>query len=538
MALGTDIQERRDTLLPRSPAPVSSGTPRLLILLTVYALALGAYAIIRYNGISVDSDTALLTRAIGSVMAAGTVTPAEGAYGNGFGFPALATYVTYLTGVDVLSLQRLVFPLLIAGIVAPAYMFFREITRDSRAGLLATVLLFLQPDFLFVTLRGSHERFSIALMLTALYLLVRGYRLIEDFRAFTIHILLFYLVVFGVIESNTLYGASFIAALLASLGIGMLVIRTRVRDLFSTDYVLPRLIFPAAVSVALIFIQFFYLYPPSNVVLGIMRDAGIRLIALFVGVNLRSNPYLYIADTWIGTWIYFLLTAFNWSVLAVSFVIWVYWGYRWLVLRQPVVVRSHLLLWCLYFAFAVQIAVSIVVDYSGLLGGNLQLRVFPSFMLMAIPATALVLAPWMAALPARRWWRSGLVVLGSLMAVAAVVKATNEPLVSNKWMFPVQEEVTGLRWLDQYTRATLVWTDMDERLSMTALQLGMGTESLVRFGAFRVTPDVNYFFLSDTILTRAERRRVATPNVSDTHRVYDNGTAQVYQRRPVTPFQQ
>src|SRR5690606_9633698 len=108
-------------------------------------------------------------------------------------------------------------------------------------------------------------------------------------------------------------------------------------------------------------------------------------------------------------------------------------------------------------------ALSVVADASGVLIGNLQHRLFPSFSLVAVALVGSVLAQQQA-----RWRTAHLRAALSLslfcIAILSVFKATNEPLLSNKWTFYQADELTALDWIEAHHRHSEIWTEFDERL--------------------------------------------------------------------------
>ena len=128
---------------------------------------------------------------------------------------------------------------------------------------------------------------------------------------------------------------------------------------------------------------------------------------------------------------YLLLSLGNFLLIGLSAPLWLWQGVRWLAGWRSPPSPSTWLLWFLYGAFVFQGVLAAATDQSGQFGGNWQHRSFPSFALVAVPIVA-------SALIGMRLHRIRLVVASlvlSLLAGLAVLKATNEPSLSNKWMF-------------------------------------------------------------------------------------------------------
>ena len=65
----------------------------------------------------------------------------------------------------------------------------------------------------------------------------------------------------------------------------------------------------------------------------------------------------------------------------------------------------------------------------------------------------------------RRRLRPILVAFVAFAAGATYLKATLDPLASNRWLFYTDAEVQGLLWADANQRGSLTWIGDDDRLS-------------------------------------------------------------------------
>jgi hypothetical protein len=122
-------------------------------------------------------------------------------------------------------------------------------------------------------------------------------------------------------------------------------------------------------------------------------------------------------------------------------------------------------------------------------------------------------------------------------AIAAVLKATNDPLVSNKWTFYSYAEASGIHWTNSNLDKQFVWADFDERI-VAASDMEMadagGPESVwVR----SPNENVRYYFISDVIVDRSQRLKRPIPQTSGNDLIYDNGRVHVTHVRQVTPYQ-
>ncbi len=125
---------------------------------------------------------------------------------------------------------------------------------------------------------------------------------------------------------------------------------------------------------------------------------------------------------------------------------------------------------------------------------------------------------------------SGIALAG--LALASILKASNEPAVSNKWTFYTSAEIAGLRWADTHQRSTATWIGPDERLAAAYLTESgsLGTP----IGGPRASLILRSGRSSSPISFVCRRRGSGwtLPAIIHEDRVYDNGTVQVYRVRP------
>ncbi len=505
------------------------------LVLLVYVVLAASYFVVRFAGHWAEVDTAAQALAVRSMAESHALVPEVGdVYPNGYGYVALSNAVLAFTGLSVPVLQQIVSPLASAFLVFPAWALFRELTGTRRAAALATLLLFLQPEFLFVVLRGSHERVLRGLMMVALWLLVRSFRYRDRTGYFAVHVALFYLSAFGLIATNTFFGISFVVACAIGMGAAWALSRGRPELLAVACGTAGRLASVVMAAATLGFVFVFYLYTPATQALHALHDVANKLSALLLTTEGGYNPYRVVATAWTSLPVYFLVSISDYLLIAVSAVVWIWQGLRWLRhLERPASVAAWLL-WLLYGAFAFQGALSAVVDLSGSLGGNLQHRSFPSFALVATPLVASALSQWRPP----RWTVAFAGAPVAALAGLALIKATNEPVLSNKWIFYGPAEIDALAWADQHHRSDAIWVGPDERLS-TAFDLAVGRSAR---NNQRVSYDpkdgTRSFLISAIARLQSARLQKPLPAVAMENRVYDSGAAQLYHLRARTPYQE
>lgn len=519
----------------------ADSSPWHILSIGLFLLALGGYIIVRHGGLWGENDMAVLAELIQGVVVSENVIPVN-AYTQGYGYPALGAAIIQITGVDTATFQLLLVPLLVAWIVLPAWLFYRELLHDEGGATLATVLLFIQPEVLFVLLRSSHEKFTRGLMLFGFYLLLRSFRSRQQIGQFAAFVMLFYISCYALITFNNLIATSYIVGIgLAILILGLL--RPILRVDF-TERFFRRFTIILSVLLLLAFLFTFYIYEPSRLSISIFSSMFDRVAVLLFNVvsSLNEanaiNPYSVIDANWTSPIVYLLISIANWLMLAVSGLLWLGQTMQ-LLRRQRRLTLQEGFLWSLFTAFALLTAGGILVDFTGFLGANLQLRIFPAFSMLAAPLVA-------------QWWRTPANLAGTsrrlytvagtvaavTIAMLSILKATNEPLLSNYWLFATQAELDATRWAHDHLESGELWTGYNERVNriyrLTQVENPLQTD--VRF-----TPrpsEARALLLSSAIRARVQQVDRPIPINADDLRVYDNGSAELYLRRRTVPYEQ
>jgi len=500
----------------------------------LFMVVVGIYFPMRYAGHWAESDSATFTYYIQSFIDQNRLIPKTGIiYPNGFAYQAISAFALSLTGLGVASLQQWVYPLLAALVVLPAWVLYRDLTGSNRAATLTTILLFTQPEFLFVILRSSHEKFTRTLMFICLFWLVRSLALRHQPKRLAVYIVLLYLTAFSMISSNNLLANSFIFAIATAMVIG-LILEKRNPGLKEHKYILKRLPFTTTICLGLVYIFTFYVYPPAQHDLVVFRTLLDRIAALFLDVQAQTtNAYAQVSQAWVSLPTYFIVSISNWIILFASFGIWLRQTYLWIWRSKTPKTQMAWILWLLYATFAVQGALSVISDASGALTSNLQHRIFSSFMMIAVAVVGMALADWH---PPRytKLISLGLTVGIFCISILSVMKATNEPLLSNKWTFYQPNELVALEWGDTHLKNAEIWTEFDERLIVAYYTLNGGSANDFTSNATERTRNRLV-----TTITRLRGYRIhqPLPVPPDAFTVYDNGMAQLYHLKPQTPYQ-
>jgi hypothetical protein len=506
----------------------------------LYLFVVGAYFVLRFNGQWAESDSATFTRYIRLFSAAGELTaPGVEVYPNGYLNQAISTFILSLSGLSVESLQQLVYPLL-AGLVVPvAWITYRELAGNNRAATIATLLLVTQPDFLFVILRSSHEKFTRTLMLLCLLLILRTLpRRRSAFRV-AIYTVLLYGAAFALVASNYLLANSFFVALATAWAMAWVLSLLRPRIAAWTRRLVGRLPYVLSGCFLIVFLFTFYIYPPASHDLLVLRNV-FDLITALVTAAPGQNEDLLVAYRrinlgWVNIPTFVLLSAANWLVLLGGTVLWFRRAILWIVRGHRPRTDGELLTWLLFAAFVGQGIMAVLADASGALGSNLQVRLFPTMSMVGVALIAIELGAWRPRHHIRRRVLPVLAAGAFALSVLSIMKATNEPLFSNKWSFYRSAELEAIQWADGHLTGADIWTEFDERLmSAYFTALGNPRNGFVN-GA--ITPTTRAIVVSDITRLRSVRTLQLLPLPPDALKVYDNGLAQLYHLRPRTPYQ-
>jgi hypothetical protein len=543
--------------LPTAPKAAPQRPIRLMLFgLFVYAVLVYGYMTARFAGQWTENDTNVLSTAIVAAERANSIQQAEFQYGNGMAYVGFTLILSKVTGLPLEMLQNYLLPLLMAFGVGVVFVSYRELlSKMTVVALFATFFVFIQPDFIWVTWRGSHEKFTWLMVFLMLFALTRTFTATGKMTLSVPYMLVFYLSAFALITSNVFFASSFVVAMLLSFVGAVLILQVRQRLLHQTSVSegvpihIRRLIYITLICVVLLYVFAFFIYPSALFTIDVLDTFSGRLSVVLLNVEQTGgdfvhrtqafNPYTYVQQAWLAPWIFVALTSFNWLVLGVSFIVW--------LVNIPDLIRKARLgerdlpkafLWLLYPAFAAQLALSLLADRADTLGGNLQVRLFTPMMLIAIPLTAigvhalLTRAKGRFRLPVR----AGVCVALVFFAAASVLKATNEPLLNNNWLFINQREQSAVNWTVRHTAYNSFTDNSDGRLRIfaeyTNIDIFYNTEFIRKYGAA-----LRYTIQSDLQTLREQRLGQPHSTLVEQNRIYDNGGAQVFMMPAMTRFQ-
>jgi hypothetical protein len=524
--------------MPSHTDTKNNGTQAVPLLVGL-AFLIGVYALLRFGGKWGEIDTSAFTHAIRAVLDTGSLVPPGKSYPNGYGYQALMGLLVETSGIELGLLQVFGSTLLLVWVVIPAWLAYRELTGAGREAGLATVILLAQPDFLFPLLRGTHEKFTRGLMLVCLYLLLRSMRT-KNQRQTAGLVISFYLAAYAMITFNNLLATSFIAA----VGLALLILwlsnrlfKHKIGDPNSEISSMCQRLGLVSLSLLLIaFIFTFYAYPPAQHQFQVFQNVYDRISLLFLQVEETIvNPYATVYQGWVNLPIYLLVSLANWVLLSLSLPLWLMQTRR-LHSGEGLPGWEASILWAFYAAFALQGALSVLVDMSGAIASNLQHRIFPSFSMLAAPLVAIWLLQKFNQQP-RQILRYALALgLGALLLLATL-KATVEPALSNYWTFYSSAEVQAVSWAESSLQDRSLWIGFNNRVSDGMNITANGNRLSVRLDTYRPDPGTRDYLISDIMRLQSLRLQVALPVDADSLVTYDNGQAQIIRLRPHTPFQ-
>jgi hypothetical protein len=508
-----------------------------------YALAITIYVALRYGYRWGEQDTGQFVESIRGVLAAGSIVPASGAYAHGYGYQTVVAAVAVVSGLTVSQVQLIVLPFLTLAIALIAFVAFRALTGNAFLAGLSALLLFIQPEFVFVVERGNHEKITHMLVLVLVFLLVASLTRARTIGMVAAFVLTFYLGAWALIATNSFFASSFMVSLALALCGGLITLWFSRSPALERE-AMRRLVYTVLSCLALFFVFVVYVYAPARYNYGQLQTLIDKLSVLFLSFEPQSNPYEAVGSStiaWAAPWMYPVLTLFNWVILAGSALAWVWLATRFKRNGLGAAQRRLLLLWLLAAAFAFEVLISVVVDFSGFLGSNLQIRLFPLFMLFGIPLVIVAGAELVGRVNgplARRAMTVAMVVLLSIFATTGVLKATNDPLVSNKWLFFTGNEQRALSWADSRLERQEIWQGFDERLrEMQKIHQPVDPDRGNRFVVNKAGETTRFITMSEVIRRRSIRLNTPVPDLSSSDRIYDNGGAQIFHRVPRTPYQ-
>lgn len=518
-------------------------TGEQLFLLVLYVLFLVAYVRLRFDWNTLEGDAIKLTALSQNVLTEGTLVPAGGSYPYGYAYPVLNTFLAHFTGMPLAVIQVYLQPFLVALLVPVSFIAYRSLTGRGRVALLAGLLLFLSPEFLYEATRSSHAKVTLLLALTMLFILARSLRPGRPSSWLAAWVAAFYLAAFAMITSSSFFASSYLFGIAFAFAATLSLLYLR-RSSIAMPAQMRRLAYVTISAWLLVFLFMFYVYPPSRLVFQTLDSTLEKVTVFFLNVELESgaNPYAYIQSTWLSPWIYVTLTSLNWIVLLLSLAAWLRQGWS-LWVRREDMPGHRLLLWLLCASFGLLMVLAVLVDRAGALSANLQLRIFPHFLLVGIPLASEALVALVGRAQRNRRTLPAqavpvlFVALLSFLSLASLLKITNEPLLSSWWSFYQEQERLSVQWITRHVRNNQVWAGRDIRVRLLAEAYGDWQQQGIQIDREGPPISARYVLQSDISQMRADRLAETLPDTRQFSKVYDAGDTELYYSRALTPYQ-
>jgi hypothetical protein len=530
-----------------SVAWFSARDTRYVLVAMAIGIAFGSYFVMRYGGHWAEHDSRFFVAATDQLITEGQFLY-DGSYTHGYTYPVWLAMLSLLTGLEPGELTRFYTPIIGNLLIALiSFATFRRFLNSQRLGLLATTTIFLVPELVFTASRGNHEKLAISLTLLTSLAILRSFselrRRQPRWNVYTGWTVLFYLAIFALISVNIIFGLAVLGAwtvtlfLVGSLSWGRQN-RARERLRLAARRLGPLI----GSSWILAFLIAWYVYPPMKTDINHLKSSFANiLVFLTADTESTAAPYTAIQSQWLNQPVYRALTLFRWILFAGSGLAAAVLALR--ALWRPQGVRiERIILLGLYITFGLELALSVVADFSGLrFGDNLQVRFFTYFGLFATPMFVLAARAILRRL--RRWLpeRPLSYAVGGVLvflAVASMLKATLDPLVSNNWIFYHPAEIEAMRtWAEHSERRTLYIGD-EIRLFpawIMTYHTGLPNDNFVDSGAY--DPRTAHAFNSRIKQAQASAWLSPLSPITEQNRVYDNGEAQIFHRIPQTPLQ-
>jgi hypothetical protein len=220
---------------------------------------------------------------------------------------------------------------------------------------------------------------------------------------------------------------------------------------------------------------------------------------------------------------------FNWIIAAFSFAMYLKLLKSFFRTKSLIYSPALLALLLLYTALSSLLVVYIIADRFGGFGSNMELRIFPVLMIYAVPLASMLIIEIInshSLSQSKKVFIKFCFILILLLFIGnSLLKGTNDPSVSNKWIHYSLQEEYGIIWVDNYLCGKSIWADCDERL-LNVFNLKTGSSSY-RKVSFSSKSDGVYIFISGIIEKRAQALGYPVPKYEESQIIYNNGDVEI-----------
>lgn len=521
---------------PHSKRTVGTTNFWLVLCLGIF---FASYLVIRYGGLWSENDTAIFTHdALLTARYHTTIFPTQ--YPHGFGYQLWLAILQMTTHMPAGYINTTILPFIGVGFtLVLAFVTYKELMEHVGLSELAILLILAVPDIMFTVLRGNHEKLTVILLLASVFVLVR---FLKSSR--TKERLLWELIFYFLIATNGVVNDYFTVMSIWGMATYLLI-----GGIFSWRTGFPsgrsllavvRLLF---ISMVLVSIDVWIVYPPAHADVQLAVQALQRLKALFATHRIASNPLSSPVQQWVDVPIYLVVSIFRWIVVFGSFAVWLLTFLRPLRQKEALSVPTLIMI-SMYAATAILVAVAVPVDLTGLAAGsNLEVRNYTYFALFAVPFVALGISQLLSMTNRKRYKKGVLVatvLLVPFLLIMSLLKSTLDPLISNQWMFYSASEKQAVLFYLRHRGAApgFLWAGPDERLRNAAATWWPGPIPwYVSGGGTPAFPSFSFWLWSPNIATNSVELKDPLPSFHNQNLIYSNGTTKLYAARPASPFE-
>lgn len=489
-----------------------------LILILVYGFFSNLYIISRYGGLVADSDVSYFTKAIQDFQVHGGVGHYT-RYSNGLGFQIIATEISEITGLTIPQVQLLPFGFFYLII---AYLLFREFTDSKYTALIGAAMLSLLPDLLFFTARGTHERYTVFLFLLSLFILVRFSKKSISFKISTKYLVILYFCLLTIGLLNLFFCVLILIAIISTTFLGLIqsfifktdgesykkilfciipilplyyllaqygAYSTYMFLYFTSDWyrrtfaLIPHVEMLPLLGLTILLVLIIYaihkwarhsiLRHSFNVPIDSLKKIEFNgTISFFIVLSIflvwLVFVYFFIAPSntsFHSPAIYFFLTGIYWIILPISALMGLIIVKRYVIDKNNEYANKNfgtLFLVSFFGLFGLSFFIDRVI-HSGI-ANNLELRIFPYLLVFSVYGaacalseipTTIIKAPW------KKLFVVLIIISFGIFSISSLLKATNDPSISDYKIFYTPEEKNGFNWIEINSPKSSIWFEED-----------------------------------------------------------------------------
>lgn len=432
----------------------------------LFGMLLVGYFVFRYDGNWIDNDTVIISRQIEIVDKENTPIPSTHAYKLGYGYQVFVYYLSEFIDMSIIDTQTYIMPFIGVFLLIPSIIvFYFTITKDWIVSLIGTLMVLIQPTFIYTIMRGSHAKLDWPLLMIAIVLLVESAKM-KNNKGW--YVVFFYFVIFAKVAINVFFTSSFIIALAIGLTFGfVLVIISRAEEKFNQN--IERQMYVSLTSFVLILVFVLFIYEPARFAIRLLSSLVETMSLFFLNFEFQTNPYSYIGLAWTSQEVYFLMSSYLWLIILFSIIEWLVRGKSILKAGNKLNVWENFD-WFLYTGFAFQIGITIIMDLTKAMGyTNMQVRAIPGFVVFAIILLARRVVHIVSKIQnTSKSLRNILFVVFSLVflvfTVFSLFSVTFEPTFSNRFTLYEHMEIKAVDWMVEKYEDTHIWTGISQRL--------------------------------------------------------------------------